>query len=97
MADKTMKKILRCEAQAGVTHYQVEINGQEQKAIAALADGAMEHDLTGLSDGTHKIRIRAGSQWSKDYVQWGPWSPMQDFFVFRPKVPQGVNASVKEV
>ena len=97
MADKKLKKMLVCAAQAGVTHYQIELNGQEQAPIPALANGALEADLTGLSDGTHKVRIRAGAKWSRDFIQWGPWSPVQDFVVFRPKMPTDVAPSVKEV
>ena len=32
--EKEFKKLLVCEGQDGVTHYQVEINGQAQKPIA---------------------------------------------------------------
>jgi hypothetical protein len=95
--EKKLKKILTAGAQAGVTHYQIELNGIEQKEFPALPDGGMEADLTGLSDGTHKIRIRAGARWSRAFIQWGPWSPVQDFVVFRPKMPTDVVTSVKEV
>jgi len=95
--EKKLKKMLVCQAQAGVTHYQVELNGQEQVPIGATKEGGLEADLTGLSDGTHKVRIRAGARWSKDFIQWGPWSAIMDFVVFRPKVPENVVTSIKEV
>jgi hypothetical protein len=95
--EKKLKKMLVCQPQAGVTHYQIELNGQEQAAITAMKDGSLEADLTGLADGTHKVRTRAGARWSKDFIQWGPWSAIMDFVVFRPKAPNDVETSVKEV
>lgn len=95
--EKEFKKLLVCEAQDGVTHYQVEINGQAQKPIAAMPDGSLSIDLTGLSDGVHKVRVRAGCQWSREHIQWSGWGPYDEYKVFRPAPPKGLRTAVREV
>lgn len=93
----THHKMLVCEPQKEVTHYQIELNGQEQKPISALPDGSMSADLTGLSDGDHKVRVRAGCEWSREHIQWSDWSAPMIFKIFRPRPPGGLRTDVKEI
>ena len=94
---KEFRKLLECEAQEGVTHYQVELNGQVQKPVASKPDGSLSTDLTGLSDGEHNVRIQAGCRWSSEHIQWSAWGPMDEFKIFRPAPPKGLHTAVREV
>ena len=77
---------LVCDAQIGVTHYALEINGAPVITVEAV-DNALRYDLTGLPDGLHDFTIRAKNIWGlSDPIPFG-------FSKGVPAAPSGIGLS----
>lgn len=73
---------LVCDPQAGVTHYDIEVNGVvEASMYVAEADGSVKYNIDHLGPGPRTFRLRAydasgwGSDWSVPFDASKPGNP----------------------
>ena len=65
---------LVCDPQAGVTEYEVDVNGAVAGNIVAEPDGSLRYDLAGSSAGAYTFRARCRTD------TWPGWSDWSDPF-----------------
>lgn len=78
---------LTCDPQAGVTSYEIELNGAVLATdVAAEADGSLRYDLDGIQAGALDFRARCKNA---TWPDWSGWSvPLS---VTKPGVPAGLG------
>lgn len=55
---------LVCDPQAGVTSYELEIDGAVVASnISAEADGSVRYDMAGTANGSYNLRLRCSNPW----------------------------------
>lgn len=84
---------LVCDAQTGVTQYQIDWNRSGNwtafPMIPAQADGSLSLDLTATAPGTFTAQVRGGAQYELDGVPQGGlvWSNPTPFVLKKPAMP----------
>lgn len=81
---------LVCDPQAGVTEYELNIDGTILTGITAEADGSIHYAMDAWVGGTHNLLARCKNMWG-----WSVLTP--DPFVFNadvPGAPSGFGFSV---